>query len=134
MHFLQHADPSLLHQSLRGHVGRHPAQRPVDREEALRFFCRRDHAVGLGECGGKRLLHQDVRPVGRDQLDILRVSRRRRTQHDEVRLRRSEAAVRIGEHALGGNLEILDHRLHARRIVVAHTGDFHAGVLVAFPQ
>src|SRR6185369_10269006 len=40
----------------------------------------------------------------------------------------------IGENALRRYREVRDHRLHARRIVVADAGDLDVGVLMAFAQ
>ena len=69
-----------------------------------------------------------------NQLDVVGVLRGRGAKDHEIRLRRFQATMRIGEHAFSRNLKLSDRLLHAPGLGVTDARDLHAGMFGAFTQ
>jgi hypothetical protein len=134
MDLLDLADRPLVDQALGRHVRRIPGQRPIDRQANLLLPGRRDHAVGIPQGRGKRLLNQDVGAVGGDLFHRARMVGGRRAQDDQVRPACPQALPDIGEHPFRRNPEGGDGGAHPRGVLVADTGNLCIRVLVDLPQ
>ena len=56
------------------------------------------------------------------------------TQHDQIGLGFFQAAPVVGEHLIGTQTEVGDHRLHAVGLFVADADDLDIGMLERHPQ
>ena len=117
------ADRSLVDQPLGGDMGRIPGERPVDGKLFPGLLHGGDHAIGVFQGGGEGLFQQHVHAERGHLEHPLGMPRGGRAQENDVGLRALQARTVIGEHALGGDREVLDGALHLVRFLVADADD-----------